>query len=169
VLCIIMFAESSMNAAQAPRFELYLTKKHFEGRPVFTWPKDQWESIAGQGEKLAVMDVTATPMRGVASVAPILACVAEQYASPDAKISIYRHDAADGSTPVNKDSYKVLTGKTLKNMPNLSELALSCGTCADANMNQFLEENVFLVKEDRRDDHWIGKLPASVQVLIDQK
>jgi hypothetical protein len=120
-----MFAESNMNAAQAPRFELYVTKKHFEGRPVFTWPKDQWESIAGQGEQLAVIDVTATPTRGVASDAPILACVAEHYASPDAQISIYRYDAADGSTPVNKDSYKVLSGKTLKSIPNLGELALA--------------------------------------------
>ena len=158
-----------MSEAQAPRFEFYVTKKHFEGRPVFTWPKAQWESIIGQGEQLALIDVTATPMRGVASDAPILACVAEQYALPDAQISIYRYDAADNSTPVNKDSYKVLRGETLKSMSNLGELAVACGTCADANMYKFLDENVFLVKEEPGDDHWTAKLPDSVQVLISQK
>jgi len=158
-----------MNVAQAPRFEFYLTKKHFEGRPVFTWPKDQWESIAGQGKQLALMDVTSTPMRGVASEAPILACVAEQYASADAKISIYRYDDADVQTPFNKDSYKVLKGETLKSIPNLPELAVACGTCADTNMYQFFNQNVFLVKEEPGDDHWLAKLPDSVQVLIEQR
>ncbi len=169
MLDIIICAKSHMNAAQAPRFEFYLTKKHFEGRPVFTWPKDQWESIAGQGKQLALMDVTATPMRGVASDAPILACVAEQYASADAQISIYRYDAADSSTPVNKDSYNVWRGETLKSIPNLAERAVACGTCADANMYQFFDQNVFLVKEEPGDDHWLTKLPDSVQVLIEQK
>ena len=157
-----------MKAAQAHRFEFYLTKKYFEGRPVFTWPKDQWRSVAGQGKQLALMDVTATPVGRVASDAPILACVAERCASPDAQMTIYRYDAVDGSTPVNKDSYKIWTGETLKNIPSLPELAFACGTCANANMYQFLDQNVFLVKEEPGDDHWLPKLPDSVEVLIDQ-
>ena len=156
-----------MNVTEAPRFEFYLKKKHYKGRPVFTWPKDQWESIADQRQQVALMDVTATPIRGIASDAPILACVVEQTIHPDAYISIYRFDAANGSTPVNKDSYKVIKGETLKCIPNLGELAVACGTCADTNMFKFLDENVFLVKEDPGEDHWLTKLPESVQVLID--
>jgi len=115
------------------------------------------------------MDVTETPMSGVAADAPVLACVAENYASPDGHISIYRYDAADGSMPINKDSYKVWRGDTLKNIPNLAEIAVACATCADANLYQFLEENVFIVKEEPGDDHWLSELPESVQVLINQK
>ena len=158
-----------MNSAQAPRFEFYVTKRHFKGRSVFTWPKDQWDSISGQEKQLVLMDVTATPMSGVAADAPVLACVAEKYASHDGQISIYRYDSADGSTPINKDSYKVWRGETLKNITNLDELAIACGTCADTNLYQFLDQKVFLVKEEPGDDHWLSKLPESVQVLIDQK
>jgi hypothetical protein len=115
------------------------------------------------------MDVTETPMSGIAADAPVLACVAEKYASPDGRISIYRHDEADGSTPINKDSYMVWRGETLRNIPNLPDIALACGTCADANLYQFLDENVFVVKEEPGEDHWLSELPESVQVLINQK
>jgi len=158
-----------MNSAQAPRFEFYATKKHFEGRSVFTWPSNQWDNLSGQNEQPVLMDVTETPMSGVAADAPVLACVAENYASPDSHISIYRYDAADGSTPINKDSYKVWRGETLKNIPNLNEIAIACGTCADANLFQFLDENVFIVREEPGDDHWLSELPESVEVLINQK
>jgi len=115
------------------------------------------------------MDVNATPMSGVAADATVLACVAEKHVPPDGQVSIYRYDTADGSTPVNKDVYKVVRGETLRSIPNLVELANACGTCADANLHQFLGENDFLVKEDPGDDHWLTKLPESVQVRIDQK
>lgn len=158
-----------MKPAQAPRFHLYITKRHFEGRSVLTWPRDQWENIAGQEGELVLMDVNATPMSGVAADATVLACVAERYVPPDGQVSIYRYDTADGSTPVNKDVYKVWRGETLRNIPNLVELATACGTCADANLHQFLGENNFLVKEEPGNDHRLANLPESVQVKIDQK
>jgi hypothetical protein len=158
-----------MNSPQAPRFQFYVTKRLFEGRSVLTWARDQWDKISGQEKQQVLIDVTATPMSGVAADAPVLACVAEQYVSADGQISIYRYDAADGSTPFNKDSYKVWRGERLKNIPNLDELAIACGTCADANLYKFLGEKVFIVKEEPGDDHWLSKLPESVKVLIDQK
>lgn len=158
-----------MNSAQAPRFQFYITKRHFNGRSVFTWPRDQWDSISCQEMQQVRIDVTATPMSGVAAAASVLACVAERYLSGDGQISIYRYDADDGSTPFNRDSYKVVQGDTLKNFPNLHELARACGTCADANLYKFLGEKVFIVKEEPGEDHWLSKLPESVQVLIDHK
>jgi len=124
-----------MTSAQAPRFEFYATKRHFEGRPVFTWSSSQWNDISDNDGQPVLMDVTETPMSGVAADAPVLACVAENYASPDGHISIYRYDASDGSTPINKDSYKVWRGESLKKIPNLPEIAIACGTCADANLH----------------------------------
>ena len=57
----------------------------------------------------------------------------------------------------------------LESVPNLPELAVACGTCSDAKMYQFFDQNVFLVKEEPGDDHWLDKLPDSVQVLIEQR
>lgn len=155
-----------MNSTQAARFECYATKRLFEDRPVFTWPNDQWKNFSGTHGQLVLMDVSATPMSGVAADAAVLACVAEDYTSPDGRISIYRYDAADGSTPINKDTYRVLRGETLRNTPNLRELAIACGTCADTNLYRFLDENDFIVKEEPGDDHWLSELPEAGQILI---
>ncbi len=155
-----------MNSTQAPRIEFYITKRYFKDRPAFNWSKNQWHGIIGQGRGSILIDVNATPMSGITSDATILACVVEKNASTDARISIYRNDAADGSTPVNKDSYKVWAGEAFKNIPNLSELAIACGTCADSNMYRFFDQNVVIEKEKSVANHWLAELPGSVQLLI---
>jgi len=39
----------------------------------------------------------------------------------------------------------------------------------DNNLYDFLDENVFLVKKEHGNDHWLSELPTTVQVLIEQK
>lgn len=152
--------------AKAPRFESHITRSYFEGRSVFTWPKNQWEAMSEPAEQTVLVDVTETPMGSVKGKATVLACEAMKYTSSDGKISIYREHLADGSTPINKDTYSVWNGASFKSLPNIVELALACGTSADLNLYQFFDENVFVVKEDPGNDHWLSELPERVQVKM---
>lgn len=157
------------STAKAPRFESYINRSHFGDRSVFTWPKNQWDAISGPPEQTVLLDVTETPMSSVAAQASVLACEAMKYASSDGRILIYREDLADGSTPINKDSYSVWQGESLKSLPNIEQLALACGTSADPNLYRFLEENVFVVKEEPGNDHWLSELPESVQIKLQKE
>ena len=60
------------NNPNAPRFQAYLKK--VEGKSVFTWPRDKWDSIEYNKETL--IDVTSTPMSNIAQDASVIACIA---------------------------------------------------------------------------------------------
>lgn len=157
------------STAKAARFESYINRSHFGDRSVFTWPKNQWDAICGPPEQTVLIDVKETPMSSVAAKASVLACEAMKYTSSDGRILVYREDLADGSTPINKDTYSVRQGKSFKSLPNIEQLALACGTSADPNLYRFLEENVFIIKEESDNDHWLSELPESVQIKLQKE
>ena len=158
------------NRAQAPRFRVY-AKKHFGDRSVFTWSREEWDAIVAEPQQAVLVDVTQTPLSGIAADACFIACEAERFSSSDGHIYIYRYDPADEPTPYNKDGYQVWRGESLWNHPKIEEMAAACLTTADANLHQYLEENVFIVKEEPSNDHWLSlsELPQSVRVIIRQE
>lgn len=160
------------DSPNAPRFHAYF--QHVEGQPVLTMGREEWDSLVKQpGEEVAI-DVTATPMGRVATAACVTACVAQSYFGGDPNagdglVEVYRRDPADGSTPINKDTYKVWLGETLRNQPNFEEMVLMAATAPDANLYKDLDENVFIVKDKPGHDHWLPEVPNTVKVLRQQE
>ena len=147
----------------APKFHAYLTR--IEGRSVLLMSRVEWQQLKLQEDKPVLMDVSQTPMSGVARDASVVAAVAQRSSSATAKITIYRHDPEDAPTPYNVDNYLVW-----ENLPihrNYEDMVLAASTQDDANLRGFLRENVFIVKEDRGKDHWLSypELPALVRTV----
>ena len=152
------------DCAKAPRFQAYFQR--IEGRSVLTWPREYWDEI--QPQQIVLMDITSTPMSRVASDASVIACTAEKSSLSEGHIAIYRYDPADGSTPYNKDKYQVLRGETIRNRSDFPQMVLACGTAVDSNLNNYFDQNVFLIKENPGSDHWLSpsELPCAVRAVI---
>ena len=150
--------------AQAPRFHAGL--KQVEGRSILTWARNEWDAIDEQSEETVQVNVTETPMARSADDACVIACTAEKYGPSDRRVVIYRDDPRDGTTPVNKDVYRVWRGDTLRKREDFMTIVLACNTSVNSNLNTYLDENVFLVKEEPGTDHWLSELPNSVKMII---
>jgi len=107
-------------------------------------------------------------MNQVAKTAPIIACTAEKTLVSEGSISIIRFDEADEPTPYNTDRYKVLRGESIQRRPDFKDMVLACGTTANANINNYFRQNVFLIKEDPGQDHWLSfaELPGYIKAKI---
>jgi hypothetical protein len=51
---------------------------------------------------------------------------------------------------------------------SLGEMITAASTCYDENMQNYLQQHVHLVKEDRGPDHWLSELPASLRIVIEK-
>jgi hypothetical protein len=127
--------------------------------------RDDWNSLHVDSTNLVAVDVKKTPLSGVAEKCLIPAAVVRNSSHSDAKVSIYRYDEKDQPTPINVDHYRALTN--LKSYPNIDEIIRAASTSLDANLERFMEDNVFLVKEEKEDDHWLPSLPSSVIAVIE--
>lgn len=79
---------------------------------------------------------------------------------------MYRHDPADAPKDWNTDHYSVLLN--LEPHTNIHQLVNQASTSYNANLVEYLRENVFWVKEDPGPDHWLryDELPAVVQAVV---
>jgi len=152
--------------AQAPRFQAYFQR--VQGQSVLTWPRERWDEIIECSQEPVFIDITNTPMNQVAKTAPIIACTAEKTLVSEGSISIIRFDEADEPTPYNTDRYKVLRGESIQRRPDFKDMVLACGTTANANINNYFRQNVFLIKEDPGQDHWLSfaELPGYIKAKI---
>src|SRR5258708_555851 len=97
-----------MSAPEAPNFQAYLDR--VEGRSVIRMARRDWESVMGRTGEPVALDVTQTPLGGVAP--KVVAAVAEPHAPGISRIEIYRYDAKDAPTPINVDRFLVLEDPT---------------------------------------------------------
>jgi len=99
------------------------------------------------------------------SLAPrVLAVIAERGAQSSARIEIYRADAKDEPTPVNVDTYSVVEDAAAQwDLPTLFNVL---STEDNQNMRSYLQENVFLIKEDPGPGHWLPELPGPVLTIV---
>ena len=148
--------------AQAPRLTAYLASEL--GGRVHTVPRSQHDSLQINSTQLVAIDTEATPVAGVESDGALIASVAAQGSKGDVRVSIYRHDPKDAPTEVNVDHYTVLTN--LASNPRLAEIANAASTSLNPNLTQHLQNNVFWVKEDKGDDHWLAEVPSSVMAVV---
>jgi len=91
--------------AKAPRLEAYLQR--VESKSVISMRRSTWDAFQASSSSLAVIDISHTPLGGVAEQSSVVAAVAERFSPSDGRISIYRHDQNDQPTPINVDHYQV--------------------------------------------------------------
>jgi hypothetical protein len=126
--------------------------------------RSEWDRLSQDTVGPVPIDINQTPLGGVSSNASVIASIA--YQPPDssvAEVTIYRHDSADGPTPVNVDRYSVL--KDVASDPRLPTLISAASTQDNANLRRYLQDNVFLVKRNPGKDHWLTELPTTVAAL----
>jgi hypothetical protein len=103
-----------------------------------------WESVMGRTGEPVALDVTQTPLGGVAP--KVVAAVAEPHAPGISRIEIYRYDAKDAPTPINVDRFLVLEDPTGR--WDVGTIVVSASTEDNFNLRDYLRHYVFLVKED---------------------
>jgi hypothetical protein len=143
--------------SRIPRFLAYL--EHVEDRSVFTMPRQDWINFGTYEGSPVQIDVTHTPIGGVAQSASVVAAFAIQLSASVNQIHIYRYDPKDAPTPYNLDTYSVWENLTThRDYPRILQAA---SVDDDGNLQSFLSEHVFIVKEQRGNDHWLPALPGS--------
>ena len=149
---------------QAPRFHARLT--YIEGRSVLLMSRVKWQELKLQENEPVLIDVSQTPMSGVARDALVVATVARRSSTATARISIYRYDQEDKPTPYNVDHYEVW--EDLPSYHDYEEIVSAASTQDDDNLRGFLHGNVFIVKEKPGKDHWLShpELPALVRTVV---
>jgi hypothetical protein len=151
--------------ARAPKLQAFLERRY--GPTVIVTPLVDWNALDVGSTQLVQIVADRTPIADVAHAAARVAIVANQVGPSNARVSVYRYDPADAPKDWNTDHYSVLLN--LERHANIHDLVNSASTSYDMNLQQFLRENVFWVKEDRGDDHWLryDELPSVVQAIID--
>lgn len=128
-------------------------------------PRQDWECLKPVLNTRAPFDLENTPIQAVAHDASVVAsCIALTSSSPDARIEIYREDAADRPTPINKDVYTVW--EHIPHHVDYKAAVAAASTSDNDNLRAYLSENVFIVKERPGPDHWLESLPADVKLIV---
>jgi len=154
------------NEPRAPRFHAYFT--HVQGLAVITLTRDQWETLISEPDTLVPFDISESPMSTVAAC--VTACAAERFSNTkqgvgDGFVHVYRYDPADDSTPINTDKYQAWTGESVQQWDNFMDMVEACVTSADANLEEDLNNSVFLIKQKEDNDHHLEEVPSEVKLL----
>ena len=148
--------------AQAPRFQAFFSR--VEDRQVLTMPRRTWEQFKVREGSPVEIALEQTPLRGVAREATVVAARATRSSTASAEIEIVRYDPNDAPTPYNLDRYVVW-----EHMPSHQSFDRIIGggaTRDDTILRDYLDENVFLVKQDPGDDHWSSDPPSSAMTIF---
>ena len=148
--------------ADAPRFKFYWER--VEETSVLTMRRADWDMVFGRPISPVTFDVSSTPLSGISHVSSVVAAVAHQYGPANAGIEIYRYDEKDSPYVINQDKYDVWT--ELSSHPKLDELITKASTSYNKNFEQYIQENVFIVKQNPGPDHWLTTIPSSVSLIM---
>lgn len=149
--------------ADAPRFRAYF--QYAEGRPVLHMPRKPWSSLNVSSTDTALLDVANTPMGSISSKASVVAAYGRRYSASAAEVGIVRYDPADAPTVYNVDKYDVL--EDLPSHRSFGDMVTAASTQDNANLREYLRENVFFVKRDPDEEHHRSELPGTLKLLLD--
>lgn len=113
-----------------------------------------------------LLDLGTTPLQSLD--APDVYGIAESVRGEEYRVSIYRPDSNDAvkGFPVNTDHYLLWEG--FPSFLDLSQIVNQCSTSLDPNLEAYVNERVFLMKQRPSDDHWLRDYPPHVRVLVEQ-
>jgi hypothetical protein len=103
-------------------------------------------------------------MNVVAQSASVIAAVAVRWATTVNEIHIYRYDPADAPSPVNLDKYTVWENLTAHQ--KFPQIVAAASAQNSPELQDYLRDNVFIVKSSPGDDHWLSAVPASALAII---
>ncbi len=153
----------SVKLRQAPRFHAYF--RRLEGREVMVMSRHDWEQASRLRElEMAQIDLKPTPIAGVAEVSQIEAAVVVRKSPIEVVVEIYRYDAVDLPLPINLDRY--LVWETLPPHRNFVTMVNAASTEDNANMQGFLDDHVFFIKDVVRAGHHLADLPEHVKAFM---
>jgi hypothetical protein len=150
---------------QAPRF--HADFRHLVGRQVLLMSRMEWEQLGRiiRPGKLVEIDVSPTPIGAVMRGSRVVVVVATRQSSSEVVIEVYRYDPRDAPTnPINLDRYRVWEG--LPSNLNYSDMVNSASTEDKANTRGFIEDHVFLEKDETTEGHSLPELPDRVRALL---
>ncbi|MDD4872922.1 MAG: hypothetical protein PHR77_20400 [Kiritimatiellae bacterium] len=153
------------NDMRAHRFHAYW--QNVEGRSVFTMPRAEWQSLGDSSGQPFEIDISTTPIAAVGKDAPLVAAVAQRYSTDTDAITICRYDDKDQPTPYNVDHYRVW--KKLPQHRDFHKIVKASDTHAGPMLEEFMNENVFIVKDDPGPDHWLSEPPKVVEIVINKE
>jgi hypothetical protein len=152
-----------MSLRQAPRFQAYFS--HIEGRDVMVMSRREWQRANQLREGgMAKIDLSTTPIGGVASDSRIEAAVVVRESPVEAVLEVYRYDPVDMPLPINLDRYRVW--ERLPPHRNFAQIVNAASTEDNANVRGFLDDHVFFVKDVVRDGQHLSDLPERVKALV---
>lgn len=146
----------------APRFKFYWEK--VEDTSVLIMKRNDWDTVIGNPISPIIFEVNSTPLSGITHISSVAASVAHQYGPENANIEIYRYDDKDTPYIINQDTYNVWTD--LSSHPNLQDMIAKASTSYNDSFKEYIEENVFIVKNKPGPDHWLTTIPSSVSVIM---
>ena len=84
------------------------------------------------------------------------------------ELHVFRNDPKDFPTPINIDKYFLYNELPISSN-ELVETANSADTDIDTNFQSYLKDNIFLIRQEKDDCHWLEKLPNDVIALLVKK
>ena len=148
--------------ADAPRFRAYW--EHLEDRSVLTMARSEWNRLSLRFGEPVTLDVQRTPIAAVDKQASVVGAFGQLHSSATAQITIMRYDEKDAPTPINVDKYTVWTD--MSGHRSLNQMISGASTQHNTNFSKFLEENVFIIKQDPGPDHWLPVPAAPVLAIV---
>ena len=117
---------------------------------------------------LIKVNIAATPLARLLIASDVEAAVAERQSESEVVIDIYRRDPKDAlyGGAFNKDRYRVW--ERLPAHLNYMDMVNLASTEDNANMRGFLDDHVFLVKDEVVEGHWLPELPARVRAALER-
>ena len=145
---------------RAPRLHSFLTYRY----SVLTMPRPIWLRVKPPNAKPVLIDVDTTPLQDIDR--PGVHCEAEIVGGTEYRVSVYRPDPKDAAQgfPINQDRYRLWEG--FPDFLDLRQIVNECSTGLDPNLQAYIDERVFLVKQAPDDDHWLPDYPPRVRLLI---
>lgn len=150
----------------APRFHTLFEKRL--GKPVFIIRRLDWEELKIKEGELVLLDTSDLSLLPIAPASsnPNYLCTVAKRLSKKVRISLYRLDSKDEPTPINVDNYTVW--EELPSDLDVKEMVATGDTDYNSNLEHYLYNHVFLIKEDDAEGHWLDELPSEVAILLDQ-
>ena len=148
--------------ADAPRFRLWWG--HVEDKSVLQMRRGEWTELVGEFGRPVEIDISRTPLRGVADASSLVTSVAHRFGPATARVSVFRYDESDMPTPYNQDEYDVWLD--LQQHPRLHEMISAASTSDNENFRDFCRGHVFLAKRRAGPDHWLASIPSSITALL---
>jgi len=131
------------------------------GKSVVIFDREGWHRMILPNGELTRVGEVPEPFTGITQTASIVAITACGFGNPNPQIELVRFDAKDRPYVYNIDRYTVI--QTLNLHPRYQEILSAAGVQENAELSNFLRNNILVIGPDRPDYHWVRELPEHIK------